>query len=488
MFKENFHNQSVISEKVPDIETIKNSEFESEKILEQAQEAIEAIEDGVNLASDSKTESNGQKKTLLEFLRSGIARKFIQTAAALGLFVGSTKFAEAENNELRLEKDQIERATSINEEIVVNLDNHQETQDTIKNPNPEDYDLSKMMIINYDKIDKQKRAATDTNVAQDFAKEQILNNRIGIINNQIFELRHNIVVAKKNGSSLDSIQVIRDQVQALIDEREHMSKDGLVNYSAEELEAVKNAPDLLRDFQRAQNNLLKIMKDPGYVERLMKEFDCNRETAVRHQQVRVSNVEHAEIEFDFAGDIEKRVSGASGFFMPNTNMICIPIDLMDFGTIEHELAHLATNADIGMSIKAKKILSEDTFAPQNEPGLVNGMTMDEYHKWSTERYVRLIALREDLLLFKIMKPGEQFTEKIYKKMMKMFKENQHIFNRGSRNLIKYTEDHGDPEKGYENFRKMFEDLAVNQKESPTDSTGGTYQHPGWDYSGTDKAA
>ena len=55
------------------------------------------------------------------------------------------------------------------------------------------------------------------------------------------------------------------------------------------------------------------------------------------------------------------------------------------------------------------------------------------------------------------------------------------FSQQSIEFIEHTKDFADPEKGYENFRKLFNELAANQDSK-------TYQHPGWDYSGTEESA
>lgn len=416
-----------------------------------------------------------QKENVLSLLRDNVAnKKLTQALVASCLFMSSFQSAQAVNDStLPKDKEKIENQINIENENVEALGG----EEVSKNPKPEDYDLSKICLIDYENIDKQKRAAKDSAIAVDFAKEQIKKKRIRVIDQEIFSLKGEISKFKQGQSTEDSLRIAREKIADLISKKESLKNGGeIVDYSQEEENAIFEAPFLLQDIQQAREDILRILNDPGYVDRLMKEFGIDKEEAIKHKEVRISNIENAEIEFKFSDDIAKNSPGAAGYFIMNSNKIYIPINEIENGVVAHELGHLLTNGDKGISNTQKKILSKKTFMAVDTKDSINGMSLNDYHKITTERYTRLLSLKNELFFNKIMDIGDHFTKDIYKKMIKQFKKRPYSFGWDAKELIEHTEYWDDEEKGYENFRKMFEEIAMNQN-----GNDNTYRHRDWNY-------
>ncbi|MFZ4648884.1 MAG: hypothetical protein ACOYMB_04650 [Patescibacteria group bacterium] len=500
MFKENFNNQEVAPETVPKIETAKPFESESEKILEQAQEAIEAIEEGVNLASNSKSESNSQKKSLLEFLRSGIARKFIQTAAALGLFVGSTKFAEAGNSALPSEKDKSELS--------------QNKIKTINNPKPEDYDLSKMGELDLTDLNEKKNL--EENDCQRIFQQAIKNEHIRTLEEKIKNNRkdyYNILkIIEQKKQELDSItdhnsslyqdkcKSLENKQQMLVGlEESYQSKLILKNKASknefkvteEEKSILANAQEFMTVMELARDNVRELLSGEVYLKHLMKEFACSREEAAKHQRVRISNVGLINYRLESLDEIKKSGNeNPNAYFINNTNVVVLPYDLdrMEvFYLALHEMLHGAVNGDKGLSKESEEDISWSSF--QENERFEDGY--NAYMLMPAERYVRFKMLNYELNKLGVKRLNEKFTKEHYQKFMKILKdgqaENGMKIHYNAADFIRFTRDFADPDKGYERLKKIFDEVAVNEKENSNDQKDGTYQHPGWDYSGTEKS-
>lgn len=484
MFKENFNQQST----APKIEVEKNPDFENEQILEKAQEAISEIEDAVTLAVDTKESGSESKKSLLEFLRSGIARKFIQTAAAFGLFVGSHKFSQAENSSVPNEGSRTENAiTEQSQESELARENV-EKQDSLVNPTPESYDLSKICSIDSTNLENQGKAAHDKVIAQSFVKKEIVKKNVRLLTYQIFDLKGKLLEFKKDQNQ-EGIESTKKQIADLAAKREaFQSGDVNVEYSQEDLNIIDDSQLLMLTLQLTKDEVIKSFEGEHYVKKLMSEFGIDRQEALKHQQTRINNVKNIEVEFRFAEDISKDVKNAAAYFTVNTNKIVIPMDgrTFQFDLFKHELIHAAVNA-YGLSAKEVQLL-EGTFAPQERSDSIGSRSANEYFKDVAERYVRLQVLKQELIDLGIMDRDGKFTEKTYQKMMKQYYETKANpetnvkLNKNALDFIEFTKDFADSEKGYENFSKLFNELAANSQEQ-----GGTYHHPGWDYSGTEQS-
>lgn len=462
-------------------EVIKNSFPEESEISEVVDSANSRVGDEVGKS----------KNTILSSLRSsGLGRKFIQTAAVLGLLMGAEKFSRAEGvgpgkgKDLIENKDDREGRSAVLE--VINPENNIEKNDSLQNPKPEDYDLRRYHSVDPIKEEKEKqeykKALNNPELAKKIIEQKIFNRRIDKIGNELYFAKKDLkrAVKQENTEEINKknqeISVLESQQQGLL------SGKIKLELSPEEQACVNNAPTIFLDIELARNLALKGFEGEEYVRCLAKEFGISKEEAKKHQQVRLDNIKNCQINFFFQAD------GRGEYASYGANSLNVPVTsdntVFNVEALTHEFRHAATDGDNGLSQKAKKILTDETF--NQELVFNNDRFGKDYYGKSTERDVRKKALDDDLNLKGIKKYGEKFTKGKYLQMIEMYKNNPNNFSEDSQNFIKQTKDFDDPDKGYENFRKIFDELADNKEDNK--NIDDTYYHPDWDYGSPDNKA
>lgn len=260
-----------------------------------------------------------------------------------------------------------------------------------------------------------------------------------------------------------------------------------------------SAPKIFSEVERAREEAKRLLSGETYLEKLQKEFHCNHETAKRHQQVRISNIDFINYDLLSLDEINEFAKEAGvkvplAFFIPQTNIIVLPLDLDDFSAKNsenklnffelalHEFLHAATNGNEGMSILAKKELDEESFGgvDKNSVDEEHAKYANKYYSEPTERYVRFKILEDDLLRLGVKKRGENFNLEKYEKMMELYKTGK--LSEDANDFIEYTRGYLnlDNKEAYKNFKKIFDEIAMENFDKNINSDK-TYKHPNWDY-------
>ncbi|MFZ4648882.1 MAG: hypothetical protein ACOYMB_04640 [Patescibacteria group bacterium] len=404
------------------------------------------------------------------------------------------------------------------------LEDSSSEEEAEANPEPKDYDLSLICDINERDIERQALAASDSNLAEEIIKNELIKTRLNLIKIEIakkdstkaknekslnnlanqkltqmclnqlkFEMsfyEDAVAKYKTDSTNVKTLKYAEEELAKLQKEKDLLiSGKQKVRFDFMDFEIIDRAEALLKAVDLAKKQVIKTIKSPGYIQKLMKEFGVGAKKALEHQQVRIKNVNNAKINFRFPEDIKASASGAYAYFKVGTNLISIPIDaeVDDFfmEALRHELFHLLNNGGT-MSPGSLKIFNE-TFSPKkglDSPEIEFG---NDYYGDPTERYVRMKNLTIDLVDMGFMENyGSKFTKEVYHQMMELFNKDPNAFQSDSQDFIRFTLGQEDPEKytekAFESFRRMFDDIAVNQKKPE----GNTYYNPGWDYNGLDK--
>ena len=460
-----------------------------------------------------RQEKEKSQRSVLEILRhSRIGREFIPIALSGGLMSGLLQ----EIDNYYSNKDEAPIVRNIRQANIEEDSQEEEalpTEETVRNLSPNEYDLTRIYKINHHHLDRQEKAATDSvlakkmiadqiykkrfveakkdlkkktpginlsNISSDIIKEAMIDRNISDLNDEI-EMNKSYLkdIEGNKEADEDLVKDIRNTLAELQKRLAEAISGQDAEFKLEDHKLIERAPLIMKIFQEAKGRVLNTIKDSSYVDRLMKEFKINRAKALKHQQVRIKNVDNAEAVFEFSKDIDKE-SGGYAYFSNGTNKVTIPLDVEidDFfqTAIEHELHHESTNGNSGLSLAAQKILSETTYAPDfTDKDSVGDQSDNDYYKKATERYVRLKILQNELIDMGIMKRGEKFTKEIYREIIDTYYNDPNCFGKNSRELISHMKDLFHSEKGYENFRKLFDDLAESGKQD------NTYYHPNWNY-------
>ena len=251
------------------------------------------------------------------------------------------------------------------------------------------------------------------------------------------------------------------------------------------------APKIFSEVERARTEAKLLIGGESYLKKLQAEFQCSLLEARHHQEVRLSNIDFVNYEFLSKAEMDSinREAGASdclAFMVTNSNFIVLPFDL---DTIEdqdnkpsffelalHEFLHSATNADDGISMLAKKILSELSFEAVEMADKDDERRQNAMFSEPSERYTRFKALESDLAKNGIKEIGGDFTLEHYKKMMELY-DNEKL-SESAWSFIYFTKKIiSDEERSYQVFKKLFDQVAFIN--NPRD-----YKHDVWNYEKT----
>ncbi len=238
----------------------------------------------------------------------------------------------------------------------------------------------------------------------------------------------------------------------------------------------ERAPQLIVKLEDIRKNLINIVNTSDYLKKLQKEFNCNREEAKKHQEVRLNNLKSVTFFFRKSSmidkDSNKGTESTSAYYSPEWHEICLPYNeeeskVLHFAT--HELLHSITVGEEGLSAKAKSLLNSSFQENTDYSSKYN-----EYLASSAERYVRLKLLELELDRLGIKKIGKKITKSGYKKMIDWYnekKDNNNSYNQDLFHLLE-TINVKDEAQSRDNLNQLFQEIADNQD---------TYYHPGWNY-------
>lgn len=373
-----------------------------------------------------------------------------------------------------------ETSAKITKPIKDNFNEEKNNSDSNKEVNPNKYDLSKTTKLNLEDLDEKKS----------------LNNEV-VQRIMIESLKKTRKFKEKNFNS------------GVIDSDDNQKNFELSNLEKKYLES---SPDFFAQIEAARQDVEKLISSNGYLEKLKEEFNCSLSEAKKHQEVRLNNVKlsnyiiesQAEVQ-DFYQKENKDTTNFSAlcYDTKHDNMIHFSydyytaelekadqneygFDLKQFNMYNlacHEFLHKATRRNLGLSVKASKLLV-DSF--ETDTVNISSPLMKQYLLVPTERYVRIKILELDLQRLGIKKVGENFTYEHCQKLYDLIDDKklgpnsiQFIYN------TKYLEGAGDensPNKKnfYELYKKLLNEIAeVDNKEKNNNQKD--FYNPDWNY-------
>lgn len=257
------------------------------------------------------------------------------------------------------------------------------------------------------------------------------------------------------------------------------------------------APKIFSEIERARQEAKRLMSDDAYVKKLQSEFGCSLEEARHHQEVRLSNLDFINYDLLSSAEIDAIMraadrSSVTAFYITQTNIIVLPFNLEDkltesekeqkgfFKVALHEFLHAATDAEKGISLKAKGLLSKESFEGIKDTGDEEAdKSSNKYYSESTERYARFKSLEEDLSRLKIKSRGEEFTFKHFEKLMELFRSGK--LSDDAQDFIIYTKGYHESNDSeiFKNLKNIFDNIA--QVDYGKNQGAKFYKHSGWNY-------
>ena len=423
---------------------------------------------------------NHAKKVTKKVLKIG--------SVGLGLGFGLAMTGEKAEAQNHLVSDNLNDKENISIETSKNIEN--------KKIKPEDYDLKKISHLNL--IDLEAKKSLNPEIIQRIMQESLqktnlydqeikLCHDIDEVDKSLYLVINEIKKLKENNQEIPSEL---SQKESFLNEKYNESLNKLKefrditvvkifeNYNSDYL---KSAPDLFKNIELAREEIKRLISSDDYINKLQIQFNCSHEEALRHQQVRLSNIDILNYEIKSIREIKSSAGvDAGGYAIKDSNIVVLPYDLKERKNIDikkiafHEFLHLVDNCGSGLSSDVIELLNKN---------MVNNSTQDEfqkqqyeYHSNPTERYVRLKALESDLEKLNVLKIGEEFTYEKYKEMIRLSHENK--LSNDAEDFIMYTKHYGD-EEGYKILKELFSKIALSNdsKQQTTDD----YVHPGWNY-------
>ncbi|MFZ4632321.1 MAG: hypothetical protein ACOYL8_03940 [Patescibacteria group bacterium] len=433
--------------------------------------------------------ASGSKNNILNIIRnSSLAHKIIKGAAMVTFLMGVKNMAHAEN--LTKDNQNLNKIESLQKK-------------STENPKPESYNAIKK-INNFkhnDEVSSLNREACENLILNGVKKSEsesvILNidyakQKITSISEEISVLENKLTNLQESSQEFSSI---KDELSEKINKKilfenylsekenikKEMSNKKTLDLNESQQEIIKNAPELVKIFDSAKQEVLTMLSSNDYLQKLKIEFNCNLDEAKKHQATRVSNVNSINYEFQSKEYLELS-NFCAAYYDRGIHQIALPynVDQEKLARLaKHELLHCATMSSEGISAKAKKLLSEDSF--QDNKKYYGDDAEKEYFADATERYARLKILDMELERLGIKNVGEKLNEKQYDKMMDLFMESMFTkhedekqLNRNALDFINFTKDGEGKKDGYKMYKKLFNEIAANQENS-------TYQNSEWNY-------
>lgn len=194
--------------------------------------------------------------------------------------------------------------------------------------------------------------------------------------------------------------------------------------------AKEKVMDLISLVEKTKIELIKHFQSNDYLEKLAKEMDISKEAAKEHQKVRVANVNNLKYEFKNSAEIFMDTDSRTyAYYSILSNSISLPYDI-DFNDQEaknffceaifHEIAHGSTMASVGMSNKSQTLLNNCFMINVKEDSFRDA----EYYSLVEELIVRKQFLDKWMEDNGFKKYDEKFTEKHFKKLLELQKENK----------------------------------------------------------------
>jgi hypothetical protein len=210
-----------------------------------------------------------------------------------------------------------------------------------------------------------------------------------------------------------------------------------------------------------RNQEIKWVGSDEYFEKLKIEFKGDEVLAKKNWQQRIDNLKSVNIIFhntveDVAVAHGEGLAGdkpVAGFYRESDHEIHVFRQYTSlWSTLRHELNHASLRGSQDITESAKEILN-DTYKTQGFLGVFSDVN-DKYLGNSSERIVRKQEFEKELIGRGIKKYGEEFTEEGYKRMMLLYENGK--LSEEENDFIKRTK------PGYENFKKIFENIAKNE--------------------------
>jgi len=449
-----------------------------------------------------KEESNEDNKTILSHLRdNSLSHKLIKAGTAATLFLGVENGIKAENKNNDLKDTKIETVNNLK------IENN--------NPTPESYDarhIVKDVETRLKNIDNYKESSAVL-VADGIKKsnKEYSEFIINYASEKLTKILEETQTLKNKISELDSkkdsslYQKISEELQNNQDrleiwnkfkkEKENEIKEiketPEFKFSQNDLNVIKNSPALINAFESAKNEIISILSSQNYLKKLAIEFNCDIKEAKLHQATRINNVRLASCEF-LSRSFLFGVTSSQAYYSPTLHQISLPYDV-DLKKITdlaiHELLHSATLSSKGLSVNAKHLLSEESF----KSGFEYEKGENDYFSNPTERYVRIKILDIELDRLGIKKLGENMTKDQYHKMLEVYMnqisgkiKGKDGFNDNAMQFIDFTKDGDNKEGGYEIYKKLFNEIALNQGGENKEKE--IYKHGAWSYGDKENSA
>ncbi len=182
----------------------------------------------------------------------------------------------------------------------------------------------------------------------------------------------------------------------------------------------------------------KIIGSSEYKKRLKKEFDGDVKKASMVQKQRLANLDKDYV-LEPVDSIEKRTMvGVVGQYELKDGLVHLVDTMNDTDSTEaiHEFNHQATNADSGLSEKAKDLYAK-AFNPENIMRELSDTAEQKfwvnYLKKPSELDSRKRQLEKQMEVLGVKKYGEVFTEEHYKKIKQLY--DQGVLNIGAQEFM-----------------------------------------------------
>jgi len=434
-------------------------------------------------------DNNMDKKTILSKLReSKLNQTIIKTGAAAALLVGINNPVKAENNQNHHQNEK----TEISKESI--------------NPKAESYDASRVIVGFSEK---------DLEISPAMYKEKVLSgmkiSQLGLLEVYLEHIGHRIHETKEEIREVQNNLNMEKEASDL-SEKENQLKDFENFYEEKIAEKVKieqsdlelndeqkkileNSENIFGIINKNKEEIINIINSSEYLKKLQTEFNCSREEAKAHQSTRVNNVQNIKLDLLAKEYLSKKYLCQAYYDYGNHSM-ALPYDIDDARLdrlTKHELWHVATMSDKGLSAKAKSLLTD--FSIKSDNKYFFDKNDQAYATNSTERYVRLKILDSELERLGIKNVGDRFTKEHYNKMMQVFmdhffeqKDNGEGFNTNAFDFILMTRDSLDENNSYLIYDRLFNEIAMDDQDKDSLKSNKDYHYSGWDYNDKENLA